>query len=178
MTRARRGIRPRGAGVLMLAVVMGSVLGCATGGSGPAEVGNLAVLFAGDQARIDRLAEAVRSGRIVPDPDWIRDTRRLPGDVLLRTRYGNGVAQLRVETVSDFFTCLLQFRENVSTREILERVRPDLLAICDPDTCDVCISWTYSLDPRVREAVIDYWVAWLKQRVREGGGRHRLGYHG
>ena len=146
-------------------VVLGTILvwtgACASAGGTHGEEWDPTVLFMGDQAKIDRMAEGVRSGKIRLDPEWIRDTRKLRGDVLLRTRYGNGVAQLRVETVSDFFTCLLQFRENVSTREILEKVHSDLVEICDAETCDVCTSWTYPLDPRVRQAVIQYWLQWL-----------------
>lgn len=114
------------------------------------------------------MAEGVRSGKIRLDPEWTKDTRKLRGDVILRTKCGNGMAQLRVETVSDFYTCLLHFRENVSTREILEKMHSDLVEVCGPGTtCDVCTSWTYPLDPRVRKVVIQYWSHWLHESTRQ-----------
>jgi hypothetical protein len=153
------------AGTVVVAVCLVWVFtgACSSGGRVHEEKWGSTVLFMGDQAKIDRMAEGVRSGKIRLEPEWIEDTRRLRGDVLLRTKYGKGMAQLGVETISDFFTCLLQFRVGVTTREILEKMQPDLVPACDPETCDVCTSWTYPLDPRVRKAVIQYWLDWLRE---------------
>ena len=134
------------------------------------------VVFYGDQRKIDALATAVRQGRIKVKPAWITDLRKLRGDILLRTEYDGGTAQLRVETVSDFFTCLFQFRQGISTAEIISKHYPYLKALCHSDTCDVCYSWTYPLDARVRSAVIEYWLVRLDQLNR--GAPSPRGKHG
>jgi len=133
--------------------------GCATCGcSRPAEGPSL--LFMGNQAKIDSFASRISQGKVKIQASWLRDLRKLRPDVILRIKidYGEGVAQLGVETVSDFFSCLLQFRAGVTTEEVITKNDPDLAGVCKPDVCDVCTSWTYPLDPRVRAAVIRYWL--------------------
>lgn len=139
------------------------LLACASSMGTKNEMGP-GILFSHNQDEVDTFVARIRAGSITIDPSWLEDTRKLPGDVLLRTKYAMGISQFGVETVSDFFTCILEIMNNTSTPEIFLRVRPDQRNACVLDTCEACNSWTYPLDPEVRAAIITYWKRFLEEQ--------------
>lgn len=108
------------------------------------------------QAEIDVFSRDFLSGAMGIEPAWLGDERAVSIYMPLPDE-GGGIVHLGVDRISDYFLCLLEARERTSTGEILARVAPHLVTGCAPGRCDVCFTSTYSLDPPIRSALVQYW---------------------
>lgn len=73
-----------------------------------------------------------------------------------------GVSHYLAGSVSEYTTCLLQVREQKTTREVLEEVSPDLLAGLETDFCGPCCGGLVEVQRSVLEALQRYWVGKLR----------------
>jgi hypothetical protein len=123
----------------------------------------LAITGTSDEA-FNEVTRRIVEEKCDPRAAWLSDTRLLRvGDVTVDAP--EHFYHLGVNTVSDYLLCLLQFRERIDSRSILEQCCPGALSDCkDQYECDACNAAIYPLPPEIRAHLVEYWRKQLAQR--------------
>lgn len=124
----------------------------------------IAILLSGTQEQVNQLTSRILSGETDIDSCWLYNDGEFPRSILLIVRGEEKELKLGVDRVSDYFLCLLQIREDLTTKEIVSAVDPVKSEAIQKESkeCDVCNSLTYPIKDELRTLLQKYWVERLK----------------
>ena len=122
--------------------------------------GIIQALHEHDQVTINEWTTRYLEGDEVIRAEWLLDYTDRHTYVLVEPRWPwEGVNHLGVETIGDYFLCLLEIRHRRYTASILSETAPQLIATVPEGSCGICCSEAYPLPDSIRRAVADYWLA-------------------
>lgn len=119
----------------------------------------VATILAGDKLEIDHQTTEILSSTEPLSRAWVTDSREFPRHLVLRVDRDGRVSQLGVDRIGDYFLCLLQVREGLTTELILSSVGEDTNNCSDEALCDVCNSLSVPFPDSVRTVLVEYWAA-------------------
>jgi len=112
-------------------------------------------LLRGDQKAVDRYTQVFLSSKVMLPRRVLLDERKAPASVVVTNDRGE-VRTYGVDTVSNYFLCLLHVRHSATTRELIPA---EVAGACvHEDDCEPCNSIVRPVPVAVEMALRDAWL--------------------